>query len=51
MKGLRLGAVALLDARGSKGIWNKVSPKAVVSQLKKLKREGLHLIGMIFNER
>src|SRR5262245_6555744 len=45
MKGLRLGAVVLLDALGFKGIWNRVNPKVVVSQLKKLKREGLRLIG------
>src|SRR5258707_14419801 len=45
MKGLRLGAVVLLDALGFKGIWNRVNPKVVLSQLKKLKREGLRLVG------
>lgn len=45
MKGLRLGAVVLLDALGFKGIWNRVNPKIVIHQLKKLKREGLDLLG------
>lgn len=45
MKGLRLGAVVLLDALGFKGIWNRFESKVVLDQLKKLKREGLHLLG------
>jgi hypothetical protein len=45
MRGLRLGAVVLLDALGFKGIWNRVDPKVVISQLKRLKREGLNLLG------
>ena len=45
MKGLRLGAVVLLDALGFKGIWNRVNPRLVINQLKKLKREGLRLVG------
>lgn len=45
MKGLRLGAVVLLDALGFKGIWNRFEPKVVLDQLKKLKREGLRLVG------
>jgi hypothetical protein len=45
MRGLRLGAVVLLDALGFKGIWNRFDPKVVIEQLKKLKREGLRLVG------
>lgn len=42
---MRLGAVVLLDALGFKGIWNRFKPKVVLDQLKKLKREGLRLVG------
>jgi len=46
MKGLRLGAVVLLDALGFKGIWNRTDPKSVLRQLKSLKREGQNLQGI-----
>jgi hypothetical protein len=45
MKGLRLGAVVLLDALGFKGIWNRMNSNDVLRQLKRIKREGLNLQG------
>jgi hypothetical protein len=45
MKGLRLGAVVLLDALGFKGIWNRMDSNDVLRQLKRIKREGLNLQG------
>jgi len=45
MRGLKLGAIAFLDALGFKGIWTREDPMAVLQQLKNLRRNGLSLQG------
>lgn len=40
-----LGAVAILDALGFKGIWEREDPRAILDLLKSLKRHGLELQG------
>jgi len=43
--GFRLGAIALLDALGFKGIWMRQDQHAVIQRLGRLRRRGLELQG------